>query len=200
MPTIKNDDHDDSPDDVWLNVAQAAERVGVSPRAIQRRCQAGKYQARRIETAKGEQWQVRADSIEGTSTTTTHQRNSIADDADAQGDDSHDERDALELATLRATIERERQERQRDSEQISFLRGLIEQHQRSEAELRQALRKALDAQPRQLKEAGAVVNLPAVLSDDKPSGESLPIQALKAPQNSQKREPRPLWRVILGIR
>jgi hypothetical protein len=199
MPTINRDDRDPHSDDVWLSVAQAAEKVGVSHRAIQRRCQSGKYEARRVETPKGEQWQVRADSIDTRATTATHERDSIPDDADAKRDDSRDDRDALEVAALKSQIEKEHQERQRDSEQISFLRGLIEQHQRSEAELRAALRKALDAQPRQLTGPESK-DSPPDLSAEKSQGEGLPIEAVKVSQNGGKREPRPLWKVVLGIR
>jgi hypothetical protein len=82
-------------------------------------------------------------------------------------------------------------------EEILFLRGLVEQHQRSEAELRAALREVLKAMPKELGQGNAIE---APKSGDNPSNEGLPIELPKASQIAQKREPRPLWKLMLGIR
>jgi hypothetical protein len=82
-------------------------------------------------------------------------------------------------------------------EEILFLRGLVEQHQRSEAELRAALREALKAMPREL---GQGKPIEAPISFQTAPDEGLPIEPPKVSQIALKREPRPLWKVVLGLR
>ena len=85
----------------------------------------------------------------------------------------------------------------------AFLRGQIEGHARAEAELRAALREALRAMPKQI-EAGSTVEI-----DRTPQSAS---NASQTPQGSAagkmpgegasgtRREMRPLWKVVLGVR
>lgn len=88
----------------------------------------------------------------------------------------------------------------------AFLRAAVEQHQRSEAELRATLREALKAQPRQLEQG----NVAAETATERaqivtPTNTASPTpEAVKPPQNATgaapMKEPRPLWKVVLGIR
>jgi hypothetical protein len=48
----------------WRTVAQVAQILGISERAIQKRCAAGTVRARRVDTPKGAVWQIDAASIE----------------------------------------------------------------------------------------------------------------------------------------
>jgi hypothetical protein len=99
---------------------------------------------------------------------------------------------------------RDDDQRTRDREEIAFLRGLVEQHQRSEAELRAALREALRAMPKAI-EAGSesTAQAPTVgtlhkATETPQTGE--PTQSGGGKSNGSQREMRPLWKVILGIR
>jgi len=47
----------------WLTTVQAAAALGITARTVRRRCKAGTLTARLITTGKGEEWQIRADSI-----------------------------------------------------------------------------------------------------------------------------------------
>ncbi len=162
----------------WLTVAEAARRLKVSERAIQRRCKAGKLHARLIPTPTGQQWEINAEKLERAPTETTR--------ADAQGADSTDRDDkAAATLTTEATQETtettlkaatpttgttqgaDRDDRSRDTlaaalmsekdarivdlrGQLEAARAQIEQHQRAEAELRATLREALKAMPKAL--------------------------------------------------
>ena len=80
----------------------------------------------------------------------------------------------------------------------AFLRGAVEQHQRSEAELRAALRKALEAMPKQLTGNSDEVDVRDA-TQTRPASET----RMDAPPQSQqpaRREPRPLWKLLLGLR
>jgi flagellar biosynthesis GTPase FlhF len=177
MPTNHPDDHEPSRDDEWLTVAQAAHIEGVSSRAIQRRAAAGKYQARRIETPKGEQWEINPATLKRTP---TRQRDDKADDTDAKRDRQRDDHDSRESGNVAS------QQVERLEKEVEFLRGLVEQHQRGEAELRAALREALRAMPKQLTEGTPTApesprtpeTLPAVVS---------PVEREKAPQIGSNR-------------
>lgn len=91
-------------------------------------------------------------------------------------------------------------------EEVRFLRGLVEQRDRDAAELRAALREALKAQPRQLEAPSAqpeTVQERAQIATPTNTASPTP-EAVKAPQNAEgaapMKEPRPLWKVVLGIR
>jgi len=47
----------------WLTVSETADRLGVSPRAVQKRCHNGKLAARRITTAQGVKWEIDANAL-----------------------------------------------------------------------------------------------------------------------------------------
>jgi excisionase family DNA binding protein len=167
----------------YLTVAEAAAALKISTRAVQKRCANGSITAQRI----GGQWQVLAlDAIR------TGEPQNELQDANRTDDvrtGSHSKR--TETANER-TVGREpnrelanqnepRNERNaaallaQSREEILFLRGLVEQHQRSEAELRAALRAALDAMPK------------AITAGD----ESAPIEAAQGAQSTQVKETTP---------
>jgi excisionase family DNA binding protein len=137
----------------FLSVAEAAKILGVSPRSIQRRCKAGTLSARLIQTKFGEAWEInRAEVEKATPEAATPAR---------QGrDETHDKaptepRHVTPVADDLAARYIARLETEND-----FLRATVEQHQRSEAELRASLREALRAQPRQLT-AGTIETAPS---------------------------------------
>ena len=210
---------------LWLSVAQAAEAEGVSVRAVQRRCQSGKYRSRRAQTSQGERLEVDAATLTNHATqgrdarddegiTPATQRRDGRDDEPQQRRDARDakasdegaavpdRRADEEAARLRAEVERERQEREQDREEIRFLRGLVEQRDRDAAELRAALRKALEIAPRQLPSPGPPDTAPKNRYMESPShSRKEPEPKQQAQKNAApKKEPRPLWKLVLGIK
>lgn len=127
----------------FVTVAEAAKILGVSPRSIQRRCQTGTLGARRVESKFGEAWEIDRAQVEKAAleaSTPPRQRH------DATPDKAPTE--ARRVAPITEDLSARyiaRLETEND-----FLRATVEQHQRSEAELRAALREALKMQPRQL--------------------------------------------------
>lgn len=239
----------------WIDAGEAAKRLGVSLRSIQRRCAGGTLPARRVEGPRGTVWQVKAGSVEGarrderdgdsendterdtkaqndatatvTSATTglgvalilpdsrsnerDRKHNSDRDTATKERDTATFWRDgdsdtaqsvALETERLRAQLEASRAEVERERELSRFLKSQIEEGNRNAQELRAALREALKAQPRQLEQGNAA---PLIAQDatPKPAPTNTATDA-QAPQSAKgaapMREPRPLWKVILGIR
>ncbi len=164
----------------WVSTSAAAAALGVSERAVQKWCSVGKLAARRVPGTRGEKWEIEADSVEKQARTTAnsdgeqderkpesfgeqpeqkrankpnHAQNKPereGEPAEREGERETEQAEPFGLEQLRADIERERQERQRDREEIQFLRGVVESDRRDMAELRAALRKALDNAPKQL--------------------------------------------------
>jgi pyruvate/2-oxoglutarate dehydrogenase complex dihydrolipoamide acyltransferase (E2) component len=143
----------------WLSVAEVARLEGIAPRTVQRRCTAGKYTFRTLETANGPRFEINADSLKNSATTeadnaatiaaTTPRQNEIfaATNAATRRDNS-DQNAATMETELRDQLARER-------EQSQFLRGVIEQLQRDGAEVRAALREALKHRAPQLTQGNA---------------------------------------------
>jgi hypothetical protein len=201
MPTNNDDDREPKRDDEWLTVAQAAQIEGVSSRAIQRRAAAGRYQARRIETAKGEQWEINAATLKRAPTQQGDDRDGKTDDTDANRDAQRDDRDppTRESGNV-ATQQVERLEKE-----VEFLRGLVEQHQRAEAELRAALRETLKAMPRELTTGTNVKAAQESPQIAAPTNAATDAQTpAESPKNAKgadsRREPRPLWKLLLGVK
>ncbi len=191
----------------WRTVAQVAQLLGITPRAIQRRCQAGKYVTRRVETPKGEAWEIDAASIETTATGTT---NATATDHERQPE-PFAERTTNQSEPSANDSQRQPDFAARYVAQIEaenrFLKLQIEEGNRNAAELRAALRKALDAQPRQLTEGTAAAPESAQNSPQVPAPTNTPTDAPtpaespeKAKGAASRREPRAMWKLILGIR
>jgi len=219
----------------WLTVAQAAELEGVSPRAIQRRCEKDKYHSRRVETPRGERIEVDAASlINGATQSATH-ATAQRDDGDArdakQRDDSDAQRDRRddvteerahiiplavsqnfqnsdrsklnhEVELLRVQLDSARAEADRERQQSDFLKSQLEDANRNSAELRAALRKALEIAPRRLTAAPTDAATPPEPPERAPIGQAnnVPAEAPNAAKSSVTREKRPLWKVVLGIR
>jgi excisionase family DNA binding protein len=116
------------------------------------------------------------------------------------------ETEASEPASVSDSAPSQWQQRETDfRDEIKFLRGLVEQRDRDAAELRSALRAALDNAPKQLMQ-GTSNSVEAPISLAKPPDEPTPGTPAKTPQNggnrpqSAPRAARPLWKLILGIR
>lgn len=190
---------------LWLSVADAARLEGVSVRAVQRRCQSGKYGSRRTQTPQGEKLEVDA------ATLTTH-ATPRRDAGDGETQKRRDARDGgrdvgdgqSEVAPLPDTPQSaapdmaarylERLEGEND-----FLRRALEQRDRDAAELRAALREALKATPRQLEASNAAPDMASERAPVTTPPQATP-EAKERSLLAPKREPRPLWRVILGLR
>lgn len=203
---------------LWLSVARVAQLEGVSVRAVQRRCQSGKYRARRTQTPQGERLEVDATTLATRGATpakndATHatQRH---DAGDGEPEKRRDARDALGIA---APVPETQNSQGRDfaaryverlESENDFLRRALEQRDRDAAELRAALREALKASPRQLDApTDTPETSPAHAPRDAPSdSDSSPNAQTPAssPQDAKGRMPakelRPLWKVVLGIR
>ncbi len=157
----------------WVSTAAAAAALGVSERAVQKWCSIGKLVARRVQATRGEKWEIEAASVENQARTRpnaeseqaerkpereaeqperkrANKPNHAQNKPEQDGEREAEQAEPFGLHQLRADIERERQERQHDREEIQFLRGVVESDRRDMAELRAALRKALDSAPRQL--------------------------------------------------
>ncbi len=185
-----------------LTVAEAAQLLGISPRSIQRRCREGKFPARRVESEFGEQWEIERAPVEKAATDRARRAR-------------QEQRQANDTPTTEGTTEPRHVAPQtgnvagdfaaRYVEQIEtenrFLRAAVEQHQRAEAELRAALRKALEAQPRELT-AGMAQDAPksGAATDTATIAQNPTERPANPSRAALKAEPRPLWKVILGIR
>lgn len=148
----------------WLPVAEAARALGVSDRTVKRRIEAGEIESklenlprggvRRLvlmEDREGHERDKTERDVQDTKRTAERatlkrkgeaerdvQDNRAGRARQAERDTSGAER---EVEVLRDALAHER-------EQNAFFRATIEQHQRSEAELRQSLREALRAMPK----------------------------------------------------
>jgi hypothetical protein len=148
---------------MWVSVSEAAKRLNVSARAVQKRAQRGTLAARKVERDGAEVWEIdgrelpmSTDAATGANTdaNTAHDgrepaTSSVRVDANTRTDgrERGHEPDANTAdptgdATARLLAQMEREN--------AFLRGVIEQLQRDGAETRQALKRALDLAPRQL--------------------------------------------------
>jgi hypothetical protein len=216
----------------WLTVSQAAAQLKVSERAIQRRCKNGKLRARLTPTPTGQQWEIDADAIKkpvnqsddspDTSDRDDTQRRDINDSNDAETTQTTGET-TLPTATATAPTETTIRDDSPDTSTNSdlatkyvaqletenrFLRAAVEARDRDAAELRAALRKALEAMPKQLTSGeGSSTRL----SDESANNEAKrdtenepPTKTTSATKNGlqrpARREMRPLWMVVLGIR
>jgi hypothetical protein len=206
----------------WLTVSQTAAQLEVSERAIQRRCKTGKLRARLIATPTGQQWEIDADAIikpveqgddrddtpspdtndgNDAETTRTTEETTLPTATAPTGttlrDDSPDTFSNSDLAAKYvAQLETENR----------FLRGAVEARDRDAAELRAALRKALEAMPKQITSGeGSSTRLNDERGQDEPKrdvkNEPKTISDTKnGAQRPARREPRALWMLILGIR
>jgi hypothetical protein len=131
----------------WIDAGEAARRLGVSARAVQKRCASGTFPARRIEGKRGTVWEVNEGELKAnTNANFSTNSNTVRSPVRTQ-------------KPLSAPIQGERRTNQRELEgererelkdEVRFLRGVIESDRRDMAELRAALREALKLAPKQL--------------------------------------------------
>ena len=197
----------------WRTVQEVAELEGLSERAIQKRCQRGYYSARRIEGDKGDVWEIAAasngapigrsansePSPNGSPNKSEPNAERFAQPSQSGAADS-DHATAREVEALRIQLESSRAEVEREREISAFLKLQIEEGNRNAGELRAALREALRAMPKQLAagESGAVPQ-PRPESPQ-PATPDVAAVVMQPRPTQQPREPRPLWKVMFGIR
>jgi predicted RNase H-like nuclease (RuvC/YqgF family) len=171
--------------DEWLTIAAAAQRLSISERQTRR------YAGQVPDTDKR--------NVSGTLLVNLSALSRLR-----ESKSKHKAPEVPDIRTPNAghapdTSNAQRKEVERLESEVSFLRGLVEQHQRSEAELRAALREALKAMPKALEQGNAIE---APKSPEIAPDVVSPIKSTKPPQKPQKREKmaRPLWKVLLGVR
>jgi hypothetical protein len=150
----------------------------------------------------------RLKSATGERDSATNQGDSDSDTKERDSDGDTARSVALELQRTRDDLERERQERMRDAEQIQFLRAMVEGVQQSEAQTKAALREALKAMPKALTagdERAPNLHTESAQITSPTLHQATHSNALEIGPQTQKgaalkKEPRPLWKVILGIR
>ena len=214
----------------WLTVAACASALGISERAVQKRCAAGKLAARRIETPQGARWEIDANQVTRTGEPSARTLDA-SQDANQRTDEPigrepanqtskvHAQTHPNELANQR-TEPREPDASQSNAqtalnahllEENRFLRAAVEQHQRSEAELRAALRTALAAMPKALTDGESSTRNEADTSREvrsespksEPMGKDAPVTknaAQSGLRGEGLRDLRTILRKILGIR
>lgn len=195
----------------WRTVGEVAQLEGLTPRAVQRRCQAGKYVTRRVEGAKGEVWEIEVSSIvakvnhnhEGKNQHRSELLYDVVPNKHEPFANVTPNKSEPDAEPKREQVRREDELR----EEIRFLRALVEGLQQSEAQTKAALREALKAMPKELPAASSAAQERAInpLVGNLAPIDSVPAQApANRPQapvtTAPLKEPRPLWKLILGIR
>lgn len=147
----------------WLSVADAAARLGVSVRAVQKRCALGKMAARRAVVAGGVRWEIEGRELR--SEPDANPANLGREPHSQNGSFGSRPRsfDAQEAANLDANPRTDGREPMgandgrelrellaREREFSGFLKAQLEEANRNAAELRASLREALRAMPKQL--------------------------------------------------
>ena len=194
----------------WLTVAEVAERLGVTPRAIQKRCKAGKLDAHSVETPTGEQWEINAASVE---TQSAKARSKAANRATNQAANSREQaanfggeqpRTAANSSQPQPDAERPKIADRDDAAPDyraryiaeleaanGFLKSQLEDSNRNAAELRAALRKALEIAPRQLTQGNAPAPQKSAATKDSHADAS-------GPHKPAKRDGATDWNSIYG--
>jgi hypothetical protein len=138
----------------WLTVSQAAARLGVSERAIQKRCNGGKIKARRTVTPQGTRWEIDPNEITRTTERTPEPNEPIGRERTNEPPNQTPEHGsfAVQIHPNQRTeppeqdANRRTEPSEREAEmkaEIQFLRGMVEAQNRDAAEMRAALRAAL---------------------------------------------------------
>lgn len=214
----------------WLTVSQVASRLKISERTVQRRCKNGRIAARLETREDGAAWLIDGATLPTGDATTADAADKVPTSADTSfeseseqsvatlppnvptlptGADSESARvlAETEAAFLREALQAERENSQRDREQIAFLRAQVEAANRQAAESAAALREYLKLSAKQLSggetgqigtdNAGAQNGLEAPKSN---AAANVSGAQKNAAQSAPRREARPLWKVILGLR
>jgi hypothetical protein len=147
----------------WLTTSQAARALGISDRQARRyAARLSSDDRREADTASGSRpAHVRLEAMKALRASAKGEQLSV-NEADAAADMKADTRpaqgghdDRPMTGPMTATLEMATAREVELKEEIHFLRSTIEQHQRSEAELRASLREALRAMPKQLEQGKA---------------------------------------------
>ncbi len=185
-----------------VSLLEASRVLGVSLRTVQRRIKAGDLET--IERDGERMVILPLATVAATRPATTTRDAATApqpvttEQATTTGTATSD---ATEAARLREDLERER-------EQVKFLRGLVEAHQRSEAELRQTLREALrlsaralpEGHPEGRSEAGTERALQDSQSAQEPQAAQETTAAASDVQRAVDKPQRPFWKGFLRRR
>jgi hypothetical protein len=198
----------------WLTVSQLAPRLQISERTIKRRVASGEWESRFEALPSGGRklllWlpsqapepsaRATSDSERDTGRDTSAKAGSVASDkarpagTDATSDKRDSERDTSgpKVSELQAQIKRLQGERDREREEVLFLRARV-------AELNAVVMQTARAIPNQAQER-AVID--ALLQ---PQGQGAQTSQTEPPRGKEtapkeRREPRPLWALLLGIR
>jgi hypothetical protein len=170
----------------WLTTSQAAARLGISERAVQKRCTSGKLTARRTDDGR---WEIAADSLPRTGEPNRTRTNRTGEPQDGNRANLSTIQDANEPNLGRERTEPDANQFTRMEAEVLFLRSMVEQHQRSEAELRAALREALRAMPKAI-EAAAQSTLQTSREDAPGRAESVPASK-HTPEASSNKQRQP---------
>lgn len=181
----------------WLSTSEAAAALGVSERTIQRRANAGKLTARKVTTGDGEKWEIclGADSA----------ANRVPTGA-AKGGATLNERESAPVATQSGLgaatgakgVPTGADKGDATSEtmflraQLDAMNAALEREQQAHEQTRQLLAGALQLHARQLP------NATPQSAPEEPGAAQKDTKRTVTPESA--REPRPLWKVILGIR
>jgi len=143
----------------WLTTSQAARVLGISDRQARRyAARLSSDDRREADTASGSRpAYVRLEAMKVLRAAAKGEQLSV-NEVDAAADMKADTRPAQgghDVRPMTATLEMAAAREGELKEEIRFLRSTIEQHQRSEAELRASLREALRAMPKQLEQGKA---------------------------------------------
>jgi hypothetical protein len=183
-----------------VTLSQAAAHFGISEKTLRKRIHAGDVRAEKLPLdGGGVGWMVFLDERAGSETETAPEvgteRAGSAPEVFSTVTEAR-RNIAPEVTVTRAGTVPEVEAMLRDALEVSraneaFLRGLIEQRDRSIAELMSAHRKALDAMPKQI--TGADVEL-------RNATPQTPVAETSPASQPTRRAPRSLLRLILGLR
>lgn len=181
----------------WLTVGEVAARLGVSERAIQKRCRAGTIKARRVTTPQGKRWEVDARQLSTEQTNRTDEPNERTPAAPVSSVKRTDEPNArpepaeptnrTNERELMAALMAEKDARIGDlKEQLRAANNALEREQHAHAETRRLFAFNLSALP----------SPPTVAPDLATT--SAPTN--RPPQRPKRRRPRPFWAALIGYR
>ena len=184
----------------WVSVGEAADALGISERAIQKRCKAGKMRAELVTTDSGTQWQIAADEI-ARAPEPVREPNELSSRTDEPNEPVSEraqtksgEPTNLTNSEVREPAPEPNEPSSRTSspemmahlmEENRFLRGVVESQARDAAELRAALREALKMSHRALNEGASK----PVEFDGNSSPQVLAEDGNAAPESAQIRVP-----------
>jgi len=211
----------------WLTVSQAAAALGISARAVQKRCVSGKLTARRVATSGGDRWEVDGANLPanldasrtrtreplgreprelGREQTAIHEESEPKTGANLDanprtiGREQGANLDAPEVEYLREALQRERETSAREREIADQWRAQVEAANRQASEATAALREYLKISNRAIMPPANESAHNALDLAEMPQTGKQARPAANVAQGGTRREARPLWKVILGVR